>query len=220
MGQAVAKLPHPSRPLVLLGRGDVRTLRTGTTLYRIYRAGSSFPSGWNTMRDFGPTSARFDPHLLPAHPQNRHVIYAAGSIPTAVAEFFGGTRVVELSRERPFLAGFRLRRATRLLDLASDWPTRAGASQAISSGRKDVAREWARAIFEEYDVDGIGYPSSMAGTTRRSGDPRLHGFAVALFTKGRTALPRRPVLNIPLDHPAIAPAIAKLADRFGYGLLP
>ena len=60
----------------------------------------------------------------------------------------------------------------------------------------------------------------MTGTTRRPADPRLHGYAVALFTKGRTALPRRPVLNIPLDHPAIVPALATLAERFGYAFLP
>lgn len=217
----MAKLPHPRRPLVPLERGDVRTLRTGTTLYRIYRTGGGFPTGWNSFRDFGPTTARFDPHVPPPHPQSRHVLYAAGSIPTAVAELFGTTRVVELSRDRPFVAGFRLRRATRLLDLASDWPTRAGASQAISSGRKDVAREWARAIFEEYgDLDGLWYPSSMTGTTRRPTDPRLHGYAIALFTKGRSAVPRRPVLNIPIDHPAIVPAMAALAERFGYGFLP
>ena len=60
----------------------------------------------------------------------------------------------------------------------------------------------------------------MTGTTRRSGDPALHGYAAALFTRARTALPRRPVLNIPLDHPAVVPALAALAERFGYAFLP
>jgi RES domain-containing protein len=218
--RAAAKLPPPSRPLPALRPGDVRTLRTGTTLYRIYRTGGRNPSGWNAFRAFGPTSARFDPQVGPARPQNRHVLYAGGSIPTAVAEYFGTTRVVELTRDRPYLAGFRLERATRLLDMASDWPTRAGASQAISSGPKDVTRLWAQAIFEDYELDGIWYPSSMTGTTRRSGDPPLHGYAAALFTRARTSLPRRPVLNIPLDHPAVVPALAVLAERFGYGFLP
>ena len=169
------KLPQPRRPLVALRAQDIKTLRRGTALYRVHRTGGDFPSGWDTFRDFGPTSARFDPHLPPPHVGDRQVLYAAGSITTAMAEAFGATRVIELSRDGAYLAGFRLTRAIRLLDLASDWPTRAGASQAISTGRKDVARAWARAIFEEYDVHGLWYPSSMSGTTRalgQSGAPR------------------------------------------------
>ena len=214
------KLPHPRRPLVAPTARDLRTLRSGTTLYRIHRTRGPHPSGWDTFRDFGPTGARFDPHLPPRHAQERHVLYAAGSIPTAIAEAFGATRVIELSRDGPFLAAFSLVRPLHLLDLASDWPTRAGASQAISSGRKDIAREWARAIFEEYEVDGLWYPSSMSGTTRRAGDPRLHGHAVALCGRARSALPAHPRLNMPLDHPAIVPAVAVVADRYGYILVP
>ncbi len=214
------KLPHPRRPLVSLRSQDTRTLRRGTTLYRVYRTRGVYPTGWDTLRDFGPTSARFDPHPPPPHVQDRHVLYAAGSIATALAEAFGATRVIELSREGPYLAGFRLARPVRLLDLASEWPTRAGASQAINSGRKDSARAWARAIFEEYDIDGFWYPSSMSGTARRGVDPRHHGHAIVLFGAGRSALPTHPVLNLGLDHPAITAAIAEIAERFGYGLVP
>ncbi len=148
------------------------------------------------------------------------MLYAAGSIPSALAEAFGATRVIELSRDRPYLAGFRLARPIRLLDLGSEWPTRAGASQAINSGRKDTARAWAQAIFEEYDIDGLWYPSSMSGMARRGGDPRHHGHAIALFGAGRSALPTHPVLNLALDHPAIGAATAEIAERFGYGLVP
>lgn len=215
----MAKLPHPRRSLVALRGSDLRTLRVGTTLYRVYRTAGTYPSGWNTLRNVGPTSARFDPHRPPRRIQDRHVLYAAGSIPTALAEAFGVTRVIEPSRDRPFLAAFRLAKPVRLLDLASDWATRAGASQALSSGRKDIAREWAQAIFEEYEVDGLWYPSSMSGTTRRPSDPRLHGHAVALFTPARRSLPAHPTMNIPLAHPAIAAALAVAAERYGYRLL-
>jgi hypothetical protein len=216
----VAKLPQPRRPLVALRAQDVRTLRRGTSLYRVHRTRGDHPSGWDTFRDFGPTSARFDPHLPPPHAGDRQILYAAGSIATAIAEAFGATRVIELSRDRPYLAGFRLTRPVRLLDLASDWPTRAGAGQPISSGRKDIARAWARAIFEEYDVDGLWYPSSMSGTTRAPGDPTLHGYATALFGSAHSAVPTHPVLNLPLDHPAIGATMAELAERLGYRLLP
>ena len=214
------KLPHPRQPLVAPRGRDLRTLRSGTVLYRVYRTRGAHPSGWDTFRDFGPTSARFDPHLPAPHSQDRHVLYAAGSIPTAIAEAFGATCVIEPSRDAPFLASFSLSRPLRLLDLASAWPTRAGASQAISSGRKDVAREWARAVFEEYDVDGLWYPPSMSGTTRWTGDPRLHGYAVALFGRARSALPPHPRLNMPLDHPAIVSAVAVIAERYGYAVFP
>jgi hypothetical protein len=214
------KLPHPRRPLVTLRAGDTKTLRRATTLYRVYRTRGAHPSGWDTFRDFGPTAARFDPRLPPPHVQDRHVLYAAGGIATALVEAFGATRVIEQSRDGPYLAGFRLVHPVRLLDLASDWPTRAGASQAISLGRKDIAREWAQAIFEEYDVEGLWYPASMSGTARRPGDPALHGRAVALFGAAHSALPAHPVLNLVLGHPAIGPAIAGVAERFGYALLP
>jgi hypothetical protein len=215
----VPKLPRPRRPLVSIRPGDIRTLRRGTTLYRIYRTDGAYPSGWATFRDFGPTSARFDPHLPPPRVQDRCILYAAGSIPTALAEAFGATRVIELSRDGPYLAAFRLARPVGLLNLTSDWPTTAGASQAISSGRKDIARAWAQAIHEEYAADGLWYPTAMGGTARRAEDLRHHGHAVALFGIGRTALPAHPVLNIALDHPALGAAVARIADRFGYALL-
>lgn len=78
----------------------------------------------------------------------------------------------------------------------------------------------AQAIFEELDTDGLWYPSSMSGPARHPGDPRLHGYAVALFGAGHSALPAQPVLNLALDHPAIGPAMARVAERFGYGLVP
>lgn len=171
------------------------------------------------MRTFGPTSARFDPHEPPPHDQTRGVLYAAGSIPTALAEAFGTTRVIELRRDEPWLAGFRLSARLRLLDLSGAWPTRAGASQAISSGRKDVAREWARAVYEEYDVDGVWYPSSMSGLVRAHRDPTLHGYAAALFDRAVRSLPRHPSLHLPLIHPALAGSFGTIADRYGYRLI-
>lgn len=214
------KLPYPNRPLPSLRAGETRTLRRGTSLYRVYRTRGPHATGWETFRHYGPTSARFDPQPPPPGTGERAVLYAAGSIATALAEAFGSTRVIELSRDGPYLVGFRLARSVRLLDLASDWPTRAGASQAISSGPKEVARAWARAVYEEYPVAGLWYPSSMSGTTPRSGDPRLHGYALALFDPARGALPARPHLNLALDHPALGAALARVAERFGYALLP
>ncbi|MCY7419797.1 MAG: RES family NAD+ phosphorylase [Chloroflexi bacterium] len=116
----------------------------------------------------------------------RGILYAAGSIPTALVEAFGRTRTIARSRDVPMIAGFRLASQAHLLDLTGSWSTHAGCCQAISSGRKDVLRDWARAIYESYDVDGLWHPSSMSGAVRSSGDPPLHGYAVAV----RAWLPR------------------------------
>lgn len=214
----MAKLPRPRRPLLSLRRSHVRSLTSGTKLYRVYRAGG-FPSSWNTMRSFGPTSARFDPHEEPPHDQNRAVLYAAGSLPTALAEAFSATRVIERKRDDPWLVSFALAEPVSLLDLAGDWPTRAGASQAISSGRKDVARSWARAIYEEYEVDGLVYPSSMSGRRRRRNDSAIHGLAFALFDRAARALPDHPSLHLPLSHPGLDAALGQVAERYRYGLI-
>lgn len=172
------------------------------------------------MRTYGPTTSRFDPHEEPPRDQARGVLYAAGSLPTAIVEFFAPTRTIERSRGEPLIASFRLMRSARLLDLTSGWPTRAGASQAISSGRKVIARMWARAIYEEFtEIDGLLYPSSMSGSRREPSDPPLHGFAVALFDRASAALPAHPSLNTPLAHPGLDAALGEVAERFHYGLL-
>ena len=171
------------------------------------------------MRRFGPTNARFDPQQDPPHDQDRAVLYTAGSLATALAEAFSATRVIERSRDYPWLASFALAEPLRLLDLAGDWPTRAGASQAISSGRKDIARLWAQAVYEEYDVDGILYPSSMSGRRRRRNDPPMHGLAFALFDGATPALPAHPLMHLPLSHPGLDAALGEVAERYGYGLV-
>ena len=194
-------------------------LRRGTTLWRAYRTGGRHPGAWNAIRTYGPTTARFDPQEEPPHDQPRGVMYAAGSIPTAIVEFFGATRTIERNREAPYICGFRLARGLRLLDLSSQWPTRAGASQAISSGQKVIARMWARAIYAELSVDGLFDPSSMTGRRRRGTDPALHGMAVALFDRATSALPAHPSLNMALTHPGLDAALGDIAERFHYGLI-
>ena len=170
------------------------------------------------MRIFGPTEARFDPHLPPPSDQARGVLYAAGSLPTALVEAFERTRAIERSRDDPYLVSFALAARIALLDLTGAWPTLVGASQAISSGRKDIARLWAQAVYEEYDVEGMLYPSSMSGRHRRRGDPPLHGLSLALFDRGAGALPGHPLMHLPLSHPGLDAALGDIAERYGYAL--
>lgn len=172
---------------------------------RIYPRGGRHPRAWNGFRFAGPVpSARFDPHV---EGERRGVLYGARLLATCVAEAFQGTRVVDRSADDRCLAGFRVVRPVRLLDLTGDWPTRAGASQAIASGPRGRAQAWARAIYEAYPaVDGLWYPSSMHG-----GRP-----ALVLFERAADALPAAPEIDVPLLHSGLLPDLVRAADALGY----
>jgi len=207
----LAKFPEPP-PAAELARvpPDWKTLPRGTTLWRLYFRGGSHPTFWNTFRTYGPTSGRFDPQLPPPSAQSRAVLYAAERGPTCLAEVFQDTRVIDRAARDPWLAGFSLEQPLKLLDLAGSWPTRAGASMAISSGPRPRAQRWSRAIHEAYpDGWGIYYGSSMYG-----GSP-----CVALYERAEPALPPHPVFHRPLSDPALLPALKQVAREIGYGLV-
>ena len=135
------------------------------------------------------------------------MLYAARDLVTCVAEVFQGSRLVDRVAADRFIAGFRLTRSVRLLDLTGDWPTRAGASQALASGPRPRAQAWARTIYEAYPkVEGIWYPSSMHG-----GSP-----ALVLFERAETALPTTPDVDVPLSHPGLLPDLVRAAGSLGY----
>ncbi len=135
------------------------------------------------------------------------MLYAARDLITCVAEVFQASRLVDRVAADRCLAGFRLKRSVRLLDLTGDWPTRAGASQALASGPRPRAQAWARTIYLAYPkVEGIWYPSSMHG-----GNP-----ALVLFERAETALPTAPELDVPLSHPGLLPDLVRAAGSLGY----
>ncbi|MDQ6650591.1 MAG: RES family NAD+ phosphorylase [Actinomycetota bacterium] len=215
----MAKLPLPPGPERLASLRlpeDVVALAPMTRLVRIYRTAGEHPSSWRSLRTVGPVpGGRFDPHPVPAAGRAADapgygVTYLGLSLRTTLAEAFQDARTVDRRTGRPYLAVFRLRRPVHLLDLAGSWPTRAGASQAISSGRRDRAQAWARAIWAAYpDVEGVWYPSAMDG-----GAP-----AVCLWQRAAAALPRFPEVNLPLDAPALALPLARSCLPLGYRLL-
>jgi len=185
-------------------------VQEGSTLWRVYRVGGRHGTTWRTFRTYGPVAhGRLDPHPLPLgdHP-GFGVLYGALDIATAIAESFGDERFVDRRRDRPYLVGVSLVRVMHLLDFASDWPTRAGGSQAISSGPRPTAQNWSRVIHEELDEDGIAYPSSMKG----------HGTNVALYARAEAVLATTPTLNLPLDHPALELPLIRVATSLGYGI--
>lgn len=180
-------------------------------MWRVYRAGGRHPTTWNGFRSYGPiATARFDHHEQPPRlDPDRSILYASSDIQGALAETYQDTRLIDRVDDEPWLVAFELALDVVALDLTGEWPTRAGASQAIASGRRNVARAWSRLIWEEYrDIDGIWYPSSMAGGTH----------SLAAFERGQSKVPRNPALNLPLSHPGLLVDLNRIAARFAYSL--
>jgi len=207
----VGKLPHPPTKLPDPRKAQLRVFPTGAELWRIYFAGGEHATTWKGFRRFGPLgTARFDHHQPPPHFQDRGVLYAAGQGPASFAECFQATRTIDRTRRDPWLVCFRLAREVTLLNLGGAWPTRAGASQALNTGPRARAREWSRAIYDQYgDVVGLSYPSSMLGGA----------VAVALYERAEDAISDRPILHVPLTHPGLQQPIVRVASRLGYSIL-
>jgi hypothetical protein len=205
-------LPHPPSVADLQKVGpEVHVLPRGAVVWRVYFRAGSYPSSWNAFRSYGPTAARFDHHDEPpaVHPA-KAILYGADSSPTCLAEVFQDTRVVDRGRDQPALAAFQLMQDVSLLDVTGAWPTRAGASMAISTGSRRRAREWSRAIYDAYpQLAGIRYGSSMNANRP----------AFALYERSSVALPGAPLLDLPLSHPGLAVLLARAARRFGYRLV-
>jgi hypothetical protein len=206
-----AKLPPPPRELPKLRRRDIATLSAGTLCWRVYRAGGPHPVTWRDLRHHGPTATgRFDHHEPPPHDDaERAITYLALDAVGAIAESFQGGRLVDRRRQGPWLVGFELTEAVPVLDLTRLWPTRAGASQAIATGRRATAQAWSRAIYRSYpEVQGLLYRSAMAGGSLN----------LALYERAGPALPAQPTLHLPLTHPGLSLPLARAAARLGYGL--
>ena len=203
------KLPWPPPPADLQRvRAEYHTPSKATLIARIYARGGRHPTAWHDFRFDGPlASARFDPHT---GGERRGALYGSRDLTTCVAEIFQGSRVVDRFADDRCLAAFRVTRSVRLLDLTGDWPTRAGASQAIASGPRLRAQACARTIYDAHpNVEGLWYLSSMHG-----GHP-----ALVLFERAEDALPSDPDLDVPLSHPGLLPDLMRAAGSLGYLLV-
>ena len=204
-------LPPPPPVLPRLRATDRRTIAAGTLCWRVYRAGGEFPSPWNRMRHYGPTATgRFDHQEPPPHDDpDRSVVYLAFDATGALSEAFQSTRTIDRRRQEPWLIAFGLAEDVVALDLTRLWPTRAGGSQAIATGKHATAQAWSRAIYRSYpEVAALLYRSSMAGGSLN----------LALYERAEHAISTNPILHLPLTHPGLALPIARAASKLGYGL--
>lgn len=143
---------------------------------------------------------------------NGKVLYAAEDVHTPFAECFQETRLIDRVRDDPWLVAFELVRDVVLLDLTGPWPTRAGASQALSSGPRPRARAWSRRIYEDYPmIEGLYYPSSMHGARYA---------AVALYERAENSLASRPSFHRALADSTLVGVIARARTIFGYDVGP
>lgn len=213
----MAKFPDPSAPDRLARTPPERVvMEQGTLLWRVYFRGGPSPGVWNAMRDFGPTTARFDHHLPDPegkpHRQARKILYAALDGVTCLAEVFQRTRLIDRHAHDPWLVGFALERSLELLDLGGTWPTRAGASMALNSGPRPRARRWSQAIHAaDPGLHGLYYPSSMHAKRP----------AVVLYERAEAAgaLPARPMFHRALADPALFTLLRNTAIDLGYRLV-
>ncbi len=217
----MARLPQPPAPAVLQAMlrrtEDVIAVTTGTPIVRIFTVGGNHPQQWDTFRYAGPLPhARFDPHTPaaqggPSVTRDHGVLYFSLSVRTCLAEVYQATSTVDRTTRAPRLVVLRPRRTLRLLDLSGLWPTRAGASQAISNGPKERTQAWARTIRAAYpELDGLWYRSSM-----NAGKPSL----CLWDPPAATALPETPDILLPLDHPGLDVPLGRACKDLGYTLL-
>jgi hypothetical protein len=210
----VPKFPEPPTPAELAAIGaDIQVLPAGTRIWRVYFQAGAHPTTWGQFRAWGPTDARFDHHVPPPRVQTREILYGAvgpKAAVTAIAEVFQASRVVEQARKAPTWVAFDCTGNLRLLDLTGTWPTRAGASMAITSGQRARARRWSQAIYVVFPaVDGLRYGSSMHGN-----EP-----CVALYERALRAMPARPVFHRLLSDPAVLTLLKNACADVNYALV-
>lgn len=209
-----AYLPGPPSAAELRAIGirdeEYRTIGSDELWWRVHRTTGPHVLAWNAFREHGP-HLRFDPHPPPArnHP-GVGVWYGASGPLAGLAEAFQATRVIDRHRGDPYLTAMRFERELQLLDLATDsagtWPTRAGGTFALSTGPHSITQRWARRITGAFPgLDGLHYNSRFAGQP-----------CIALFSPAGTAMPRRPVLSLPLAHPGLTIRIDTAAERLSY----
>lgn len=174
----MAKLPAPPAADELRARApvedDLLLMAAGTVVWRIQRTRGDDVVAADALRGWGlVASCRFDPQPLPPGPSEEGVRYAAAAVETALAETYQAGRLIDRHIGAPYLVALALARDLALLGTGGPWPTRAGASQALNSGRRDTARARAvRGAFPDLAGSPTRAPWPAAHAASASGTPR------------------------------------------------
>jgi hypothetical protein len=211
-------LPDPPAPHAVRSLGiqadETRVIEIHQVWWRVHKTTGQHVLGWNAFRTYGPL-LRFDPHALPVgeDPQQKGVWYGGSTPDVALGEAFQVNRTIDRELDSPYLTGLSFTRPLTVLDLAADsagaWVTRVGGTFAISTAAHSMTQHWARNIVEAFPhLQGLRYDSRFAG-----------GPCLALYLPALTAMPGRPKLSLPLNHPDLVTRIAGAAKRLGYSAI-
>jgi hypothetical protein len=205
-------LPGPDRHRLAGLEPKIALLTPATLVWRVYRSAGAHPCRWNDLRHFGPVPSRFDHHLEgpdgePCE-QERGVLYAAPDFLTCVAETFQAGRHVDAGTDGLRVATFHVGEPVPLLDLTGRFATLAGCHQGIhSSPLRRRTRALARAFYDTWpDVQGLLFRSKMA----------VNLPAYVLSERAAHALPRSPLVDLPLTDLRLATALRWIARELGY----
>jgi len=205
-------------------------LRPGSTWARVYFHAGRYPTRWDRFRHEAIAApGRFDPFGAPGADG---VAYAAttlgervpaepapplddgdrSALATCVAEAAQGMATLDRLDQRS-LAVAELTRPLRVLDVSSDWATRAGAGTHLSTSARRETCAWAVSIATRWpDLDGVAY---IAAT-------RPAGRALALWSpSAATAVTTSTLLLLrTLDDPVLRGPLSWAAHTTGIQLLP
>jgi hypothetical protein len=159
------ELKSPDRPLE---GGRIVDWEPGDAArYRLYHCDLQTPDALHRRR-FGPLH-RFDHHIPQTSgkpqecPLGRTVTYLGENRKTAGAEVFWDEGPSAYVCPRHSLAQLRPLATIKLLDLKGDGADAIGALPVLCTGDSsdyELTQEWARAIYEDLEVDGICYPGA------------------------------------------------------------
>ena len=193
---------------------EIKVLEPGRW-HRVYLVGGRHPSKWNALRYFGPIDARFDHHDMGEdggpYVQSRGVFYCARTVATCLAEFFQLNRAIDPNIGKPWLVSFDFVRVLKLLDLTGGFPVRVGASQAINTGFRKIARNWSRGFYDIYpEIEGLYFRTSMTG------DIAIVLYECALL---ETPFDKSPKFHRPLNDPMLSVPLQQACIDIGYRAL-
>lgn len=210
--------PFRDDELIELGPGD--------SWGRVFRHAGRYPSGWDDFRTVPLAKpGRFDAFAAPNVDGVAYIAIPAAAddatirapgdrsvLATSIAEIAQDQRALGELDQRTFVVAELIQRLV-LLDVSSDWATRAGAGAHLSTAPRMLTSHWGEAIATNWpELAGVAYIASTrpAGRAVAAWAPR----AAAAITSSLVRLHRR------LDDPVLKEPLSWAADVTGTALLP